>query len=154
GFTAEDVLDSSLESALAMVHPEDVERVREALRTHLDGRTDAYTCEHRLRHCNGSWRWVRDSGRIVAWSADGRPLRMIGTHTAIDEQKQLEERLRGQQALLEEIQRLAGITSWSWTPGVDVGCWPREPYRLLGQPPRDRDSARARPRRPARVAPP
>ena len=152
GFTAEDMLDSSLESALAMVHPEDVERLRQTLRAHLDGRTDAYTCEHRVRHCNGSWRWVRDSGRVVAWSADGRPLRMIGTHTAIDEQKQLEERLRGQQALLEEIQRLAGITSWSWSPATDSGWWPREFYRLLGHPPRDRDSARAWLRRMPREA--
>src|SRR5690606_2483608 len=143
GFTVEDAPDSSLESALAMVHPDDVERVRRTLREHLDGRTDAYACEHRVRHCNGSWRWIRDSGRVVAWSADGRPLRMIGTHTQVDEQKQLEERLRGQQTLLEEIQRLAGITSWSWTPDADTGWWPRELYRVLGHPPRDRDSARA-----------
>lgn len=143
GFTVEDAPDSSLESALAMVHPDDVERLRAALREHLDGRTDAYASEHRLRHCNGSWCWVRDSGRVVAWSADGRPLRMIGTHTPIDEQKHLEERLRGQQTLLEEIQRLAGITSWSWQPGADTGWWPRELYRVLGHPPRDRDSARA-----------
>ena len=143
GYTAEDVAEGGLEAAMALVHPDDLERVRGAVRAHLEGRTDVYACEHRLRHCDGRWRWVRDSGRVVAWSADGRPLRMIGTHTAIDDQKQLEERLRKQQALLEEIQRVAGMVPWSWDPRTDTGWWPRDLYRLTGQAARLRDSGRA-----------
>ena len=143
GYTAEDVAGGGLEAALSLVHPDDLERVRESVRAHLEGRTDVYVCEHRLRQCDGSWRWVRDSGRVVAWSADGRPLRMVGTHTAIDAQKQLEERLRRQQALLEEVQRIAGMVPWSWDPRTDTGWWPRELYRLAGQAPRPKDSARA-----------
>ncbi|KAF1685633.1 histidine kinase [Pseudoxanthomonas broegbernensis] len=143
GYTAEEAPENGLETALALVHPDDIERVRASVQAHLDGRVGAYACEHRVRHRDGGWRWVRDSGRVVAWSADGRPLRMVGTHTAVDEQKQLEERLRRQQALLEEIQRLAGMASWSWDPYTDTGWWPQDLYRLLGQPVRAHDSARA-----------
>lgn len=152
GYTAEDAPDDSMETAFALVHPDDVERARANMRSHLAGHTGAYVCEHRVRHADGGWRWVRDSGRVVAWSADGRPLRMVGTYTAIEEQKQLEDRLRRQQALLEEIQRLAGMASWSWDPLTDSGWWPRDLYRLLGQPVRTRDSARAWLRRLPRTA--
>jgi len=143
GYTAGDVAEGGLEVALSLVHPDDLDRVRDAVQAHLEGLTDTYNCEYRLRRCDGSWRWVRDSGRVVAWSADGRPLRMIGTHTAIDEQKQLEERLRKQQALLEEVQRVAGMVPWSWDPRSDTGWWPRDLYRLTAQAPRWRDSGRA-----------
>ncbi|MBD9368331.1 EAL domain-containing protein [Xanthomonas sp. XNM01] len=143
GHTADTVSEYGLEAALALVHPDDVVRVRDSIRLHLEGRTDSYACEHRLRHRDGSWRWVRDSGRVVAWSADGRPLRMVGTHTGIDEQKQLETRLREQQALLEEIQRLAGMAPFSWDPYEDSGWWSRDLYRMTGHAPRNRDSARA-----------
>lgn len=143
GYTADEAPDASLESALALVHPDDIERVRRNLHEHLDGQVDVYVGEHRVRHRDGSWRWVRDSGRLVAWSADGRPLRMVGTHTAIEEQKQLESQLRRQQALLEEIQRIAAMVPWSWDPRSDDGWWPADLYRLTGHPYRPRDSARA-----------
>ena len=152
GYTADDVPDANLESALALVHPDDIERVRAAVRAHLDGHSPMYAGEHRVRHADGSWRWVRDSGRVVSWSADGRPLRMVGTHTAIDAQKQLEGELRKQQALLEEIQRLAAMVPWSWDPGTDTGWWPDDLYRLTGHPRQEGDSARAWLRRMPRPA--
>jgi diguanylate cyclase (GGDEF)-like protein/PAS domain S-box-containing protein len=129
--------------ALDLVHDEDRERVRSALDDHLQGRSRAFGCEYRVRHSDGRWRWIRDSGRVVAWSADGRPLRMVGTYTPVDEQRELEDRLRRQQSVLEEIQRLAGMASWSWEPDTDTGWWPDDLYRLMGQPVRTRDSARA-----------
>ena len=128
---------------MELVHPEERDRVGAALRAHLHGEIDAYSCEYRVKLGNGQWRWIRDSGRIVAWSAEGQPMRMVGTYTLIEEQKQLEDRLRRQQSVLEEIQQLAGMASWSWDPDTDSGWWPRDLYRLLGQPVRSRDSARA-----------
>src|SRR5690606_33035846 len=76
GYSTEDAPDNGLETAMALVHPDDIERVRASVQEHLTGRADAYVCEHRVRRRDGGWRWVRDSGRVVAWSADGRPLRM------------------------------------------------------------------------------
>lgn len=151
GYPADDATLAAT-SVLDLVHADDRERVAAVLREHLDGLTPAFTCEYRVRHGDGRWRWIRDSGRVVAWSAEGRPLRMVGTYTAIDEQKQLEERLRSQQTVLEEIQRLAGMASWSWEPASDTGWWPADLYHLLGQRVRQSDSVRAWLRRLPRAA--
>ncbi len=115
-----------------MVHPDDRERLRDAIGAHLDGATDAYACEFRLRQHDGDWRWVLDRGQIVSRHADGRPLRMIGTHTDIQESKLQEQQVRDQQALLHEAQRIASMGSWSWDITQGQLWWSQELQALVG----------------------
>ncbi|WP_434028333.1 bifunctional diguanylate cyclase/phosphodiesterase [[Pseudomonas] boreopolis] len=107
-------LPHNLAALSGMIHPDDYPRVGEAVRAHLEGRSDTYSAEFRLRQKDGQWRWILDRGRIVSRTAEGRPLRMVGTHTDIHQQKLLEQQLREQQAQLEEAQRIASMGSWSW----------------------------------------
>lgn len=130
GYAAGEPLPSSLASALDGVHPDDRARLRACLDAHLAGRSPLYHCEYRIRHRDGSWRWIRDSGRVVSRDAGGAPLRMAGTHTEIGTQKQLEQRLREQRALLEETQRIAGMGSWTWDAQSDV-VWCSAQLRTL-----------------------
>lgn len=96
------------------IHPQDRTTLAETLRAYLDGRTPAYLCEYRCGRADGTWRWVRDSGRVTARDAQGRALKIAGTLTCIDDQKRLEQTLREQRSLVEDTQRLAGMTSWHW----------------------------------------
>lgn len=66
-----------------LVHPDDREAVRSILSDHLEGRVDFYECEHRLRHKDGSWRWILARGRVVERDDDGQPIRATGTHTDV-----------------------------------------------------------------------
>src|SRR5690606_4665172 len=75
---------------LARVHPDDRDAAQQAVRDHLEGRTPFYENEHRVRHADGGWRWVLDRGRVVQWDANGRALRMVGTHTDVTERKAAE----------------------------------------------------------------
>jgi PAS domain S-box-containing protein len=77
-----------------LVHPDDKAAVMATLADHLEGRTDFYECEHRIRHKDGSWRWILDRGRVVARAADGRPLRALGTHADVTARREAEEALR------------------------------------------------------------
>ncbi|QSQ43884.1 EAL domain-containing protein [Xanthomonas translucens pv. translucens] len=127
-----DAPDYGLNALLPLVHSDDQTRLREAIRAHFEGRSATYVCEFRLRQQDGQWRWILDRGRIVAHTADGSPLRMVGTHTDIHEQKLLEQRLRDQQTLLREAQRMTSMGSWSWDPPQNRICWSREFLRVTG----------------------
>ena len=76
------------------LHPGDLPLLRRALVEHLKGRTEDYRVEYRVRHADGSWRWVEDRGRAVERDAAGRVLRMLGTRRDITERKRQEEEQR------------------------------------------------------------
>ncbi len=40
-----------------------------------------------MKHKNGNWIWVLDSGKVSSWSSDGKPLIMFGTHMDITARK-------------------------------------------------------------------
>jgi diguanylate cyclase (GGDEF)-like protein/PAS domain S-box-containing protein len=74
-----------------LTHPDD--RAAEELMTerHLRGETSDYDVELRMLHQGGHWVWIRDRGRVVEWSADGRPIRMAGTVEDISEAVRVRE---------------------------------------------------------------
>lgn len=87
-------VDPHVQAWQKLVHPDEREAVAARLSDHLEGRSDIYECEHRLRHKDGSWRWILDRGRVVERDVEGRPLRMIGTHADVTIRHEAEEALR------------------------------------------------------------
>ncbi len=71
-------------------HPQDRERAMQSIQDHLDGKTPVHRIEYRMKTKDGSYKWILDQARIVKRDADGKPLRMSGTHTDITERKQAE----------------------------------------------------------------
>ncbi len=126
-----EVQDSGV-ALLERVHADDRNGVRSALQAHLRGETAQYSAQFRYLQADGSWGWVLDRGRVVSRTVDGQPLRMVGTHTEIAQQKQLEEQLQEQQLHLREAQRIASMGSWSWEPRRRVFWWSPELRALLG----------------------
>lgn len=77
-----------VDSWTSRVHPDDLPLVMREMNRCLVGETPDYICEHRLRRKDGGWLWVQDVGRIVSYTKDGKPQRMIGTQMDIHIQKQ------------------------------------------------------------------
>jgi diguanylate cyclase (GGDEF)-like protein/PAS domain S-box-containing protein len=75
-----------------MVHPDDLTRVQDAMFRHVSGAAAIFESVHRMRHCNGEYRWVisRAKGRI---DSQGRLQRLIGLELDITERKLYEEAL-------------------------------------------------------------
>ncbi|MEO6080388.1 MAG: EAL domain-containing protein [Steroidobacteraceae bacterium] len=75
-----------------MVHPDDLSRVQDAMFKHVSGALPLFESTHRMRHCNGDYRWVisRAKGRI---DPAGRLQRLIGVELDITERKLYEEAL-------------------------------------------------------------
>jgi PAS domain S-box-containing protein len=72
------------------VHPDDKQLALASLQENLDGITDSFTNEHRVRCKDGHYIWLLDRGKVVQRDASGKALRVIGTHTDITQRKNLE----------------------------------------------------------------
>jgi len=85
--------NTNLQGWIEGMHPEDRAAVlkvfQECLKT-----GEIRTMEYRRQTKNGNWIWLRSIGKVVAFDAEHRPLRMIGTHADITERKRTEETLR------------------------------------------------------------
>jgi PAS domain S-box-containing protein len=86
-------IKNTLEEWINRVHPEDISRCNEDLDAHFKGLTPVYINEHRILCKDGSYKWILDRGKVVEWSNDNVPRRVIGTHTDITSSKLLQERL-------------------------------------------------------------
>jgi diguanylate cyclase (GGDEF)-like protein/PAS domain S-box-containing protein len=73
---------STLDEWLSRVHPEDRMRVERDLSDHTQGLTVQFDCEYRIRHKDGSFRWMLSRGLAIRDSG-GRALRMAGSQTDI-----------------------------------------------------------------------
>ena len=72
------------------VHPDDRGNYFKDFQDHLNGLKPMYENEHRVRCEDGTYKWIRDRGKVVEWDDDNQPKRIIGTHTDITTQKQQE----------------------------------------------------------------
>ena len=86
GYSAAELPDRS-EALDAITHPDDIPRMCADREAHFQGSTSSYVNEHRLRCKDGQWKWVLSRGIVISRDADGKPLRMIGTHTDISAHK-------------------------------------------------------------------
>jgi diguanylate cyclase (GGDEF)-like protein len=76
-----------------LVHPDDLMHQIEDTQDYLRGKKNVYVSEFRLLCKDGTWKWTLSRGMVISRSLDGKPLRMIGTHTDISERKNSENQL-------------------------------------------------------------
>ncbi|MBN8644547.1 MAG: PAS domain S-box protein [Planctomycetes bacterium] len=75
------------------VHPDDLAPTLARVRAHLADPREPHTVEFRMRHRDGSWRWIYARGEILR-DADGRAARFLGCHVDVTERKQAAELAR------------------------------------------------------------
>ncbi len=90
----DDEIGDSLEEWSKRVHPDDIEQCNADLGKHMRGETPIYLNEHRLLCKDGKYKWIMDRGKVIGRDDEGRPSRVIGTHSDITMQKLKEKELR------------------------------------------------------------
>lgn len=81
----EDEISNTLTEWEKRVHPDDIDKVYADLKRHFSGETKFYINEHRVLCKDGSYKWILDRGKVMSWTIDNEPLRVIGTHSDISE---------------------------------------------------------------------
>jgi PAS domain S-box-containing protein len=92
------------EEWLAKLHPDDIERYRDDIRSHLRGDTEFLSSEYRVRGGDGEERWVLARGLAVR-DASGRVYRMVGSLGDITARKRAEIALQLAMQQAEEANR-------------------------------------------------
>jgi diguanylate cyclase (GGDEF)-like protein/PAS domain S-box-containing protein len=85
---------NSLGAWESLLHPEDHSRVLAETARHIEGKIPFYEIEYRMRCKDGTYKWILARGKIIQLTEDGKPLRIIGTHTDVTERRLAEEALR------------------------------------------------------------
>jgi len=104
GYSAGEI-EAQLSVWKKLIHPEDMLLVDQAMYAHLEGRTRFYEMEYRMRSKSGEWVWVLDRGKVMERDADGKALRVSGTHLDITKRKLAEQALQAREVELESQTR-------------------------------------------------
>jgi diguanylate cyclase (GGDEF)-like protein/PAS domain S-box-containing protein len=78
----DDEVSSSPQEWFLRVHPEDNARVSRELESARNGSARAFEFRHRMRHQNGSYRWMACSGVVIRDDA-GQAIRLTGSHADV-----------------------------------------------------------------------
>jgi PAS domain S-box-containing protein len=100
----------TMETWRSLCHPDDVEptlaKVASATKSSV---IDSYSAEFRMRHADGTWRWIQGRGRVVGRDAQGQSRLMSGTNTDITPAVQARERQAKLELQLQQAQKMEAL---------------------------------------------
>jgi PAS domain S-box-containing protein len=93
GYKLKDLEPTTIHTWRNLLHPADIRCTEEELNKYFRGESPFYSIESRMRHKNGSYRWIYDTGKVVEYNNLGKPKKMFGSHLDISKIKMAEEQL-------------------------------------------------------------
>ena len=110
GYTLEELSPVSIETWMQFAHPDDLEESDRLLKALWAGQTQVYMFESRMKHKDGHWVWVYDTGQVIEWESAGVPKRMVGTHLDITEKQGTIAELDEANKRLKELSYMDSLT--------------------------------------------
>lgn len=112
GYEDHEIGSGALDTFRKLCHPDDLENVVTKLLASQADPSIPFNTELRMRHKNGSWRWIWCQA-VVIRNGEQKPVRMIGTQIDLTERKKNEEQIRLLNTQLEDrvVQRTEELRS-------------------------------------------
>ena len=98
---AQDEIGNTYQEWESRVHPDDLDQCYTDLYRHYTHEAPLYENEQRVRCKDGSYKWILAKGKVVEWDNEGKPVRIIGTHTDISERRRIQETIRLESRAME-----------------------------------------------------
>jgi diguanylate cyclase (GGDEF)-like protein/PAS domain S-box-containing protein len=122
-------IGSTPDEWIKRIHRDDVEKFRQDLKAHLEGRTTTLHSEYRIRRKSGEILRMVARG-VAVRDEDGRPYRMAGSQSDITDRRRAEERLI-HDALHDALTGLANRTLISDRLGQALARLKRNPSQVF-----------------------
>jgi PAS domain S-box-containing protein len=123
GYTLAELEPITIDTWLSMIHPDDLDYSDAALDDHLNGLIPFYDVKCRMKHKDGHFVWAHDRGKVVSYTADGKPLMMYGTHADITKEN------NSNLALLQSRDQFKTLVAN--IPGMTYRCLHDEHWTML-----------------------
>ncbi len=100
GYERDQLGNLAQDCLFALIHPGERDAVREVfsdpnkLGTSSSSDADMFALEYRMRARDGAYRWIECRAKAVVYDDQGRPLRIVGSHSDQTMHKQVEQDLR------------------------------------------------------------
>lgn len=98
----DDELPNQMETFTNLIYEEDRERVERYVQKYLQGTIEKYSIEFRMKHKDGSLRWILAKGEALR-TTDGKPHRMAGSHSDITGRKEAQKAISEKKAYIESL---------------------------------------------------
>ncbi len=115
------------------LHPDDKERVLRALYAYLGGETKEYELDYRVRHKDGTYRWMLCRGTAIRDQA-GKSIRLVGSRVDITELKRVEEALRVSERRFRTLTETLPQLVWTCRPDGSCDYLSRQWFEYSGIP--------------------
>ena len=97
----DDELSNEFSTWKSRVHPDDLEKTLQDAQDNIDGKTETLKNVHRLLSKDGKWIWILNRGKVL-YNDKGEAIRMVGTHTDVTKDKELQLRYAHQAQIIEQ----------------------------------------------------
>jgi PAS domain S-box-containing protein len=132
GYAAEEILGNRLVSYGKLIHADDQEPVNEAVEQGIS-QNEPWEIEYRVKHKNGSIRWVFEKGRAV-FDEHGEIAYLDGFILDITDRKLIEQENLRQKENLVRIGQLARVGGWEYDVRQDKLTWTPVTYDIHEMP--------------------
>jgi len=127
GYSRQDLKE--MKDWMYLIHPEDIDMVKQKLLWHKQNRDPNYRCEYRLKHKNGDYRWILSRARLI-FDDHGEIVRSAGSHTDITDLKKHQDQLK-QLAFKDFLTTLPNRVSFYQTVKRHLTDWPDRKMALM-----------------------
>lgn len=140
GYSPEEFADA-YKSWKELVHPDDFDRVHQEHMDHFHHNKE-FSIEFRMLEKSGNWHWIHARGILIERDGEGNPLRMVGTHTDIQERKLADLKLMESEIRFRTLSENEMVGVYILKQGKMTYVNPAlarifgyEPYELIGESP-------------------
>jgi diguanylate cyclase (GGDEF)-like protein/PAS domain S-box-containing protein len=88
----EDELDNTFNTWVSLLHPDEKEFAVRKIKDYILSKSGSYENVYRMICKDGQYKWILSKGKAI-WNAEGKVIRVAGSHTDISEQKLVESKL-------------------------------------------------------------